>query len=145
MRKHNLHMTLHFIGNVDGATRDCLHRAAQRITGEAFELQLDRYGHFYRARVFWMGCEHTPGALQALYQNLGETLAPCGYSLEHRPFAPHVTLLRKLDNPGDMIRPAPILWLVNDFVLVESVPVEGGVDYRVIERYALSVRGGGII
>ena len=143
MRKHNLHITLHFIGNVDAEQRDCMHQAAQQVRGEPFQLCLDRYGHFYRAKVFWLGSEQVPQALHDLHTALGEALQPCGYQIERRPFAPHVTLLRKLARPGEMVKPDPIRWSVNEFVMVESVPVEGGVDYRVIERYALGGCDGG--
>jgi 2'-5' RNA ligase len=143
MRKHNLHITLHFIGNVDAEQRGCMHQAAQQVRGEPFQLSLDRYGHFYRAKVFWLGSEQAPQALFDLYAALGEAIEPCGYRVERRPYAPHVTLLRKLNRPGEMIKPEPIQWSVNEFVMVESVPIEGGVDYRVIERYALVGNGAG--
>ena len=51
----NLHITLHFIGYVTQQQRDCLHQAARSVMAAPFNLELDRYGHFYRARVFWMG------------------------------------------------------------------------------------------
>ena len=138
MQPANLHMTLHFIGNVDTEKRDCLHQAAQTVRAKPCQLQLDRFGHFYQARVFWLGCQHIPEELQALYRDLGEALSACDYQLEHRPYAPHITLMRKLLKPGGMMAPQPITWSVEEFVLVESVPVPQGVEYRVIQHYPLS-------
>jgi 2'-5' RNA ligase len=140
MQPSNLHITLHFIGSVSEDQKHCLHQAAQTVTGETCTLQLDYYGHFYRARVFWLGCHEIPETLSALYQNLGSALQTCDYRMERRPYAPHVTLMRKLNRPGEMITPQPIEWPINEFVLVESVPVELGVEYRVIERYPLVQR-----
>ncbi len=134
----NLHLTLHFIGNTTTEMLECLHQAAQTVTGKPFQLNFDRYGHFYRARVFWMGCTHTPEALTNLYQDLGTALSQCDYTAEPRPYAPHLTLMRKLNKPGDLESFQPISWQVNAFVLVESVSTEQGVHYEVIQHYPLS-------
>ncbi|HEY9051371.1 MAG TPA: RNA 2',3'-cyclic phosphodiesterase [Gammaproteobacteria bacterium] len=134
---HNLHITLHFIGNVTDQQRQCLHLAAKSIKTESFTLQLDRYGHFYQARVFWLGCHQLPDALKQLHARLAEVFVNCGYMAEKRPYAPHVTLLRKLLKPGPIVQPAPIAWPVSDFVMVESITNQEGVLYRVIERYPL--------
>ncbi len=131
----NLHITLHFIGNVDSERRACLHRAAQSVKVEACRLKLDYYGHFYRARVFWIGCRETPRQLKYLHRDLGATLKSCDYRTERRPYAPHLTLMRKLNRPGEMIRPEPIEWPIDEFVMVESTTLAEGVRYDVVERY----------
>ena len=135
----NLHITLHFIGNVSREQKDCLHRAAQTVNPETCRLKLDYYGHFYRARVFWIGCREIPEPLKNLYQNLGAALTACDYRMERRPYAPHVTLMRKLNRPGEMILPQPIEWPINEFVMVESKTRAEGVRYEVAERYRISV------
>lgn len=134
---HNLHVTLHFIGNVTQQQKDCLHQAACSLKADAFTLALDRYGHFYQARVFWLGCNQLPDALKQLHARLAEVFANCGYTAEKRPYAPHVTLIRKLLKPGLIIPPEPVIWPVHDFVMVESITNQEGVLYRVIERYPL--------
>lgn len=134
----NLHLTLHFIGNATTETLDCLHQAAQTVTSTPFQLNFDRYGHFYKARVFWMGCTQTPEALTYLYQDLGTALSQCDYTAESRPYAPHLTLMRKLNKPGELDIFQAIPWQVNDFVLVESISTDHGVHYEVIQRYPLS-------
>ena len=137
MQPSNLHITLHFIGNVNDDQKACLHQVAQSIRAEACPLQLDTYGHFYRARVFWLGCRVIPESLKQLYRNLGSALKACGYEMERRPYAPHVTLMRKLLRPGDIITPEPVDWPIEEFVLVESRTAEHGFEYHVIERYPL--------
>ncbi len=133
----NIHITLHFIGNVTQTQRDCLHQAASLIKADAFTLNLDRYGHFYQARVFWLGCSQLPAPLKQLHARLAEVFTNCDYTAEKRPYSPHVTLLRKLLKPGPVINPEPVLWPVTEFVMVESTTNEKGVLYRVIERYPL--------
>ena len=47
----NLHITLHFIGNVNQQKLDCLHRAAQAVKADSFNLELDHYGYFNKPKV----------------------------------------------------------------------------------------------
>lgn len=136
MRPENIHITLHFIGNVADVKLDCLDQAAQTVSFKPFELVLDRYGHFYKARVLWMGCHETPDLLKQLYHELGTALSQCDYQPERRPYAAHLTLMRKLKKPGVFEDFIPIHWQVNHFVLVESIPVEQGVEYKVIRKYS---------
>lgn len=138
MQPSNLHITLHFIGNVYKEKVDCLHEVAKNISAESFSLNLDCYGHFYKARVFWMGCKQKPEALKKLHKKLSDAFLQCDYQAESRAYAPHVTLMRKLTKPGEYIVPDPVHWDVNEFCLVESIPIDSGVEYRVIERYPLN-------
>ena len=97
----NLHMTLHFIGNVDASLGDCLAEAARRVQSRAFTLTLDRIGHFKKLRIGWLGCRHVPTELVELHQRLADQLRPCDYQPESRRYQPHVTLARKQSVAGD--------------------------------------------
>jgi 2'-5' RNA ligase len=59
----------------------------------------------------------------------------CGFEAEKRPFFPHITLARKVRHPKVKAGLEAIRWPVRDFVLVESVAVEAGVSYRVLQRW----------
>ena len=134
----NLHLTLHFIGNVPRDRADCLRRAARRVEGRAFELVIDRRGWFRGARVGWLGVPDTPPAQAALHGVLGARLGDCAFRPEARAFHPHVTVARKLSRgPGPGIV-EPLGWRVERFALIESVSVEDGVQYRVVETYPLT-------
>ena len=137
LRPDNLHITLHFIGNVSKSRMDCLHLAAQSIDADSIDLVLDHYGYFYKPKVFWMGLQEKPSALVVLHERLASALAECDYHMEHRPYAPHVTLMRKLVHSGELESMDPVSWVAKDFVLVESMPVAGGVHYEVKQRYPL--------
>lgn len=137
MRAMNIHMTLHFIGNVSFAERDCLGHEAAKLRGRPFRLTIDCQGYFEKPRVLWLGCAEPPRALFDLQRNLGQLLLPCGFSPEDRPFNPHVSIARNLRR-----EPAPIVfngldWRVDSFVLVESRSDTEGVEYRVIDEFAL--------
>ncbi len=146
MQPHNLHVTLHFVGSVTNEIKDCMHTAAQTISSDPFECELDRFGSFRKARILWMGCQNVPVELRQLHNKLGVALENCGYQTEKRIFSPHVTLKRKCVSPltnqitrqiADQID-FSIPWLVNEFVLVESLSGKQGVNYQVIEKYPLS-------
>ena len=135
---YNLHLTLHFIGNVDYDLAECLRREARAARGQVFEIDLDRVGRFDGARVGWLGCKHTPRALIDLQSDLGARLERCGYRPEARRFRPHVTLVRKLIDAPPAVVFETLSWRVDSFALVESRGGENGVKYRVVETYPLS-------
>jgi 2'-5' RNA ligase len=134
---YNLHLTLHFIGNVGRADADCMRQRARAVGGEAFELAIDRYGYFGGARVGWLGCTGTPDALFDLHQRLGQELRDCGYRPEAHAYRPHVTVARKLDRLPDAPPFEPLPWKVDNFVLVESRAAGNGARYEVVETYPL--------
>lgn len=138
IQPHNLHITLHFIGQVTEDIKDCMHDAALSINSKSFELDLDCFGHFRRAKIFWLGCQKPPHGASQLHNKLGLALGNCGYQSEIRAFTPHITLMRKCIKPALTSDDFSILWPVNEFVLVESIPDMHGVKYQVIEKYSLS-------
>ena len=133
----NLHLTLHFIGNVFFAQMDCLRQQARLVEGNAFELSIDRQGHFRKPRVAWLGCREIPAALRELHEQLGQRLQLCDYRPEARHYNPHVTVARKIGSIADHASFAPIAWKVTEFSLVEVRQIENGVQYRVIESFPL--------
>jgi len=137
MQPHNLHVTLHFIGSVTEEIKDCMHVAAQGVVAKGFDIELNCYGHFSKAKILWMGLQNIPAELIQLHKNLGVALSGCGYQCDKRDYSPHATLMRKCTKPIMGQQKFSILWAVNDFVLVESIPGDSGVNYRVIERYSM--------
>jgi 2'-5' RNA ligase len=135
--QYNLHLTLHFIGNVFFEQMDCLRQQARLVEAEAFELNIDRQGHFSKPRVAWLGCREIPTALRELHEQLGQRLQLCDYQPEARHYNPHVTVARKIGRIADSANFAPIAWKVDAFSLVEVRQVENGVQYRVIETLPL--------
>ncbi len=133
----NFHITLHFIGSVTDEEKDCLHRAARTVTFEPFDLSLDRFGFFDKAKIFWMAAQNIPAELEQLHDKLGTAFSACDFQPDIRPYSPHVSLLRKARKIPVEYQPFTINWHVDEFVLVESVSTTGGVDYRVIEKYPL--------
>lgn len=143
MHADNLHVTLVFLGDVPDARRDAVREAAV-VHVPGFELVFDRARCWRHNRVGHLAASRLPPALTELVRALETGLHGRGFTLERRPYVPHVTLLRdtRCDEcapPGDETIPgAPLIWRARDFVLVESVR---GVGYRVIERWPLTPPG----
>lgn len=138
IQPHNLHITLHFVGQVSEDMKDCIHDAARTVSGKSFHIDLDRFGHFSKAKILWIGPHELPGELILLHDKLGEALSKCGYKPDKRPYNPHVTLMRKCRKTCSVTTGLSIPWAVNEFVLVESIQDVSGMSYQVIEHYPLS-------
>ena len=133
----NLHLTLHFIGNVFFEEVNCLREQARLVSTTSFDFDIDCQGHFKKSRVAWLGCHQIPASLNELHDQLGQRLQRCGYQPEARQYNPHVTVARKIGPIAECENFAPIAWKVEHFSLVEVCPVKNGVQYCVIETYPL--------
>jgi len=135
-KTQNLHLTLHFLGDVSLEKYECMLAAAESVEFESFDLRLDYFDFFKKPRVFWMGASEVPTELLQLYNRLGEQLSICEYQIEARAFTPHVTLMRKINRFDIQDKPQPVNWHVSQFALVESLPVRGGVVYKPVKFYS---------
>ena len=115
-----VHMTLAFLGEVPVDRMPAAVDAASRVAGEAFDVALDEVGAFRSARVAWIGSSAGLPALTSLQSGLAAELRREGFELESRPFAAHVTLVRRISRPVAREAVAPIAWRVRDFALVAS-------------------------
>lgn len=133
-----LHLTLHFVGNVNAETEQCMREVAGGVRVECFEIVIDSPGYFSEARVAWVGCCRIPESLLSLHAQLEAALLSCDFCPDARPYTPHITLARKVacEPPAAPIQPTP--WLVNEFVLVESASTGSGVEYTVLQRFPLN-------
>jgi 2'-5' RNA ligase len=95
-RPESIHLTLHFLGDVEAGAIPALCKALDRVRAAPFTLELSRRGRFPPrgpARVLWVGLAASP-ALESLHAACGRAITAAGLPLESRPFAPHVTLAR---------------------------------------------------
>lgn len=135
---YNLHLTLHFIGNVYLQQLACLQQQARKVKTPGFDLCIDTQGCFSKAMVGWLGCSELPGRLRQLHQELGRRLRQCEFQPETRPYNPHLTVARKIRSLPDDADYDPLPWRVDNFVLIESKATDNGVKYRVLETYPLT-------
>jgi len=130
---HNLHLTLLFLGDQPADRLAEFEAVAGAVAGTCCELVLDRFGWFPGARVLWLGGE-APDPLQRLQTGLERQVAELGVTLERRPFRPHVTLFRKVEQRPDLPEPPPLVWPVRELALAESIP---GRPYQVLRTWPL--------
>lgn len=123
-RPENIHLTLAFLGDAEPALARA-RGAGVRLPASALCLGLA--GHWAHNRIVWAGPQETPAPLAQLARALGES----------RPFAAHVTLIRKARSPGPLPQLPALAWPVDHFTLVSSVLGRDGPSYEILERYAL--------
>ncbi len=92
----NYHLTLRFVGNVDGHVADDVHDALSGIQADGFDLRLKGlswFGTQKRPSAIVACAEKTP-ALLHLHQKVESAVARAGLGPDDRKFMPHVTLAR---------------------------------------------------
>jgi len=128
-----IHLTLAFLGEADEARAQ---EAARRVQAAAFRLALEDPGYWGHNQIVWAGPRQVPGELARLTELLQLELYKESFILERRPFAAHVTLLRKAPAQPLPALP-PVEWPVREFHLVSSSPAAAGPAYRTLGRFAL--------
>ncbi|MCP5300879.1 MAG: RNA 2',3'-cyclic phosphodiesterase [Chromatiaceae bacterium] len=118
--RDDLHLTLAFLGQVDGARVDGLRDLAAGLVAAPFALVVDEIGWWPRAQVVWAGPSSVPGELSALHARLVEGLAGKGFVPEDRPYRPHITLARKVATEPLLGPLLPLAWRVRELALVAS-------------------------
>ena len=130
----NIHLTLAFLGEADPGMAIV---AARRVKGRRHELPIDAARYVKRNQMVWVGPAAVPEALLSLVTPLHDSLREDGFTLEERPFAAHVTLIRKARRPAS-IPPLPrVPWPVDEFLLVSSKTSPRGSSYEPLERFNL--------
>lgn len=141
-----MHITLRFLGELEGALAYDLVGALTEVRAPQFDLSLSGIGYFgnsSRLRVLWAGIERSL-ALEHLQAKIERVARRSGLLLESRRFQPHVTLARfngsqpNLSNYLSHHEPFQTeRFSVYDFVLFSSHLGTKGASYRVEKSYAL--------
>ena len=99
----NLHLTLRFIGEVDGGVARDIDSCLAEVTMPAFEASFDRldtFGDGRNLRALWVGVEQPNEPLMRLQAKIEKAIVRAGLEPESRKFTPHVTLARFKRNNG---------------------------------------------
>ncbi len=133
----NIHLTLVFLGSVDGQQRNCLENLVESIRVEAFGFELQRWEYWRRSRVVGCRPKETPEGLIELVARLRAVTGECGIDVESRPFKPHVTLVRKAQREPKAPMPEFLYWPATEFVLVRSRTLPEGASYETVGAWKL--------
>lgn len=135
-----LHITLLFLGDfVPAAQEQLACKAAAQVRAAPFTLKLDCAGSFRNNKhiPYWLGPREKSEPLELLYRALREQMAASGVSIERMKFTPHLTILRDAQRPLPDTTIKPIIWDVNEFVLLRSLLNQRPVTYEVLGRWPL--------
>ena len=134
-----IHLTLVFIGSTRRERVADLVGLMDTLDLPAFDLQLDSIGWFRRNGIVWAGSQSPPDALIALQSTLARDAERVGFSLDVRPYSPHLTLARDAHRspPATTLTP-PLSWRVSSFELMSSQLGGTGPRYEVLHSRSLA-------
>lgn len=144
--EEQLHLTLRFIGEVDGPTAEDVLAALRSVAHRPFTLALNGVGSFGkggRPHSLWAGVA-PHDQVTHLHKKVDQAIVRAGLEPEHRAFAPHITLARMTRSAGPAdaflaghagLASAP--FPVTAFGLYESQLGQGGARYELIERFTM--------
>jgi 2'-5' RNA ligase len=144
----NYHLTLRFLGDVDGTTARDFTLALGGISAAPFELRLEGLGSFGGDKPRAIFADVSPSAtLDALQRAHERAARAAGLPPEPRNYKPHVTLARLKGAGADEVaaylgRQGAIMskpFEITRFVLFSSRPSVGGGPYVVEAAYPLEV------
>lgn len=142
-----MHLTLRFIGEVDGGIADDVNDALSRVAAPAFPLAISGVGCFDQAgkvHTLWAGVGKQP-LLAHLRDKVESALVRAGLAPAKRKFKPHITLARfrsgAPERLGDYLqshgRFVTEPFLVDRFALFRSHLGSEGAYYEVLAEYLL--------
>ena len=151
----NFHITLRFIGEVDGGQARDVDEMLLGIRAPAFHLQIAGVGHFGddKPRVLYATVAPNP-ALDHLRKKVDSAVARAGVTLDGGKYRPHITLARfsGRDVAGHhlaqflasnaLLRSHP--FAAEQFSLFSSLPRSEGPIYTVEADYPLSLTSHGL-
>lgn len=140
-RAESIHLTLIFLGEMETSQLNALCLAANTVRGRAFNFIVKGIRYWKLNRLVYAGTGEAPMELYDLVGSLKDTLSAYGFSFDHRSFTPHITLVRKVQRyvlPKSLIRLVePIVWPVNEWILVKSEQASDRSVYTPIGRWSL--------
>ena len=148
------HLTLQFLGNVDGMQLACLQTRLAAVHSPPVQVHIEDVGFFHHADILLARVSPT-AELLALEKRVTAATRPCGFEPENRPYTPHITLARgkgrhggrtlalvrnamkRAESPGE--NEIACSFTAEEFLLYESIPSPQGSRYEVRARFPLFV------
>ena len=132
VRTERLHMTLHFIGDVE--------RERMPEVAAALQVPFDGFALKFGQAVLWphgvavLEPEAVPAPLVELHAGLGAVLKQLALPVDARPFRAHVTLARRAAGAAPAVGGPAITWTIDRYALMEStLGVDGG--YTAVRQF----------
>ncbi|MFL6733878.1 MAG: RNA 2',3'-cyclic phosphodiesterase [Sphingomicrobium sp.] len=142
----NLHITLRFIGEVEGPLAEDIAAALDQIRFPAFDLRISGVGQFAQRNggALWAGLEPRE-PLAGLAAKVERACVTAGLEPEHRAFHPHLTLARWNRSSSAAVQSllernralASDAFKVDAFTLFQSHLSRHGAHYEAVADYDL--------
>ncbi len=145
--EEQLHLTLRYLGELDGALLRNVQSALERIEAATFPLQLQGVGFFPprgEPEVLWVGVDKS-APLETLRTKVDALCTRLGVTPDRRKYAPHVTLARLHDAPDSRLARFAVehalfktqVFKPQSFTLYASHRRPTGSEYRRVAVYML--------
>lgn len=139
--KENLHLTIQFIGEIDGEQLEPLKNAVKEVAQiqQSFELSIKGLGQFPRGnnKIIWVGLDDSE-PMQKMYLASKKALEKQGYVLDQKGFTPHITIGRQVVLAKEWSQLEKQIYIekikipVEKITLMESTRVKGQLQYNPI-------------
>ncbi|MBD3403051.1 RNA 2',3'-cyclic phosphodiesterase [candidate division GN15 bacterium] len=126
------HLTVRYIGPVDGGMFADIRSALALVEFEPFEITLEGVGFFplrRRPEKIWVGVQKSE-ALGELRHRIDSALRRCGAPADPRKYTPHVTIGRFGPGPVKTDNPPRLAGYLSEFSLFRTGPIA-------VERFGL--------
>ena len=144
--REQLHLTLRFIGEVDGLDANAINEMLAALSAPRFTVELKGVGAFggKNPRALWAGVAAND-ALLHLQRKIESAIQRLGFAAEERKYTPHVTLARLRATPAGRVMDylsdhglyASGPFEVNQFALFSSRLTQNGSIYVAEQEYVL--------
>jgi 2'-5' RNA ligase len=116
--REQLHLTLRFIGEVDGRDADAIDETLASVSAPRFTVELKGVGAFggKNPRALWAGVAPNDSLIH-LQRKMESAIQRLGFPAEERKYTPHVTLARLRATPA-----ARTMDYISDHALYASGP-----------------------
>ncbi|WP_106496857.1 RNA 2',3'-cyclic phosphodiesterase [Lentibacillus sp. Marseille-P4043] len=146
--KHDLHITLTFLGSVERVTIQSIQKALRNIESlPQFVLEVGDIGTFGNPkgpRILWAGVRKNK-SLTLLHEKVESSMEEFGFKPEQRAYRPHITLAKKWNGPldeqkiielKDRFKRENYLLTVKEVALYQIYPKQDP-KYKIVTRYNL--------
>lgn len=144
-----LHLTLKFIGEVEGGTLLDIEECLEKVSATIFSIRLKGVGVFpprSTPRILWAGV-HSGKQLTVLRNRIETALENIGIPRENRKYSPHITLARLKNTPiqrlSRFLTENSFLespdFTVNGFALYSSRLTPKGAIHTLLQQYRFPI------
>ncbi|MCL1818920.1 MAG: RNA 2',3'-cyclic phosphodiesterase [Spirochaetaceae bacterium] len=143
-RPDNLHLTLAFLGETPEERLDAVSEILESVNSPPFDISFNRTGFFRRSRkeLWWLGADPAaPGIsiLKTMQAQLIQHLEKENFSVDTRPFNPHITLGREIASAAPIVLDCPAISVhVDRISLMKSENIRGMLIYTELRQRCLS-------